>query len=622
MEILQKLKKALFGSDPERFDRELSKISKKLVDLKLVKSLSIANALRTIGGDRFYQNFLNNLFVQPDSDRISRYETYYQIYKRIPEVYQAIHIYVDNILSPDDLTKVSLNIVLPFDISEENTDVSKNKQIIRDIIQATNLEDKLYNIVKSVLIYGDSFVEIVNAKPYLKELKILRDHVEKVDSSHSKIIMEVSFDKENRQYKVKKALVESFVDNNANTDLVSELISENDKSQQSLQAVKPGQTSDLSFVDLRIHHPKNVVALYAMGECLGFLVFQPTQKLNQERAVSQQVLGQFVQLLKKNLPKVKEAIDKYPELESVIAKVLEKFNASQIRVKYVPPDMMAHFKIDSPETDPYGESILHSVVDIAKYLIAAEISTLIYRLTRAPEKRIIKVDVGQERQEVREILEEVKREWKQKEYAIVNSQSIQALLAEVSMFEDIYVPILDGRELFSIETIPGGDLNARIEDLMYFRKKILSALGVPSVYLNDETFEGATYEIRSNLAQQNIRFARTIVRIQKCLNRSLTHLIRCLVQLILPEKAIELSQYQVVFNPPKYLQMEREAEMINNITQMIQSLKDLGVPVEYLLKKYLPLDWDVIATEYKAIDQIKQFEGAKSSGEESGEIGF
>tara|TARA_R110000824_G_scaffold80978_1_gene203422 strand:- start:1052 stop:2839 length:1788 start_codon:yes stop_codon:yes gene_type:complete len=160
---------------------------------------------------------------------------------------------------------------------------------------------------------------------------------------------------------------------------------------------------------------------------------------------------------------------------------------------------------------PYGRSILDSTRKVYKQLIMAEDAMLIYRITRAPERRVFYVDVGNiPPAQVDSYLMQARD--KLKRTPLVNQTSGQQDMRfnPESILEDFFVPIRGDRGS-RIETLPGGENAAAIEDIEYLQNKMFISLGVPKSYLTaEEDLAG-----KGTLAQEDIKFARTIQRIQK-----------------------------------------------------------------------------------------------------------
>jgi hypothetical protein len=98
------------------------------------------------------------------------------------------------------------------------------------------------------------------------------------------------------------------------------------------------------------------------------------------------------------------------------------------------------------------------------------------------------------------------------------------------------------------------------------------------------------------LSEENILFARTVIRYQKFLSEQINDLIGKIFDLINPEEALVLlDTVKISFPIPKSLQYERESRYINELTNLIESLERIGVPKEYAKRRYLPqFDWEEI----------------------------
>jgi len=574
---LTRLKQIVYQDmDPSYYDEIISKVSNQLTNLKLVKQNSLMSLIYHLP-EQIRSTFLNELqrLNFQDTTRISRYRLFEQLYNQVPELYQGVGIYTDNILSPDVITKRTLLILSDEDIDFSNSIVNDTKSLFETIIEQTKLEEKCEEIVKTTLIDGDFYVEIVDANPLKKDWKVLQEQ-----KDNSQITgLEISYDTSKREFVIESVFVEDHTDD-----------------------------ASLSRITLMLHNPKHVTSFYVGNVCLGHLVIKPTYSArNQPNLFQKEVANKFVNFIMQHQSQVQKILNKYPGFKDELANVIANLNCEKATVRFVPADRMVHFKIPSSINYPYGESLFTPVKDIAKYLIAAERALLIYRLTRAPEKRVFKVNVFEEKTEIPEVLQEVIRETKQKEVAISNAGTLDALMSEITMFDDIYIPVIDGQPAFEVDTIPGGDLNAKIEDLKYYRDKLIAGLAIPPIYLRPEDQQA---DNKSTLAQENARFARTIIRMQKVFSEKLTELVRKIIQIVEPDKVVNAQYFYISFLPPTALMAEREQEVVNAVSNMIDTLSKYNIPPELLLKKYLPhIDWDSVKAVSTVSTKLSQLSG-------------
>jgi hypothetical protein len=173
---------------------------------------------------------------------------------------------------------------------------------------------------------------------------------------------------------------------------------------------------------------------------------------------------------------------------------------------------VAHFR-NLADTNylPYGKSMLEGARRVFKQLTLMEDAMLIHRMMRAPEKRIFKVDIGNiPPNEVDNFMQQIIG--KMKKTPVVNSDGEYNLKYNMeSITEDYYLPVRGGDSGTSIDTLPGLGNDGAIEDVEYLKNKMMAALKIPKAFLGYEEGVGS----KATLAAEDVRFARTIERLQK-----------------------------------------------------------------------------------------------------------
>ena len=173
---------------------------------------------------------------------------------------------------------------------------------------------------------------------------------------------------------------------------------------------------------------------------------------------------------------------------------------------------MAHFRLVSDGAKlPYGRSVLDPARKLWKQLQLAEDAMLVYRIIRAPERRVHYIEVGNlESADVHQYIEKIKRELKKSPIVDQKSGQMNLKYNPLTMEEDYFLPIR-GDKSSRIETLPGASNLGEIQDVEYLQNKLFAALKVPKPYLNySESMPGG-----SALSQADLRFSRTINRIQE-----------------------------------------------------------------------------------------------------------
>ena len=181
---------------------------------------------------------------------------------------------------------------------------------------------------------------------------------------------------------------------------------------------------------------------------------------------------------------------------------------------------IAHFRVlGNNKYNPYGTSVLEGARRIWRQLTLVEDAMMSYRIVRAPERRVFYVDVGAvSPQDVETYMQQVMTTLKRNQIVDADSGRVDLRYNPMSVEEDYYIPVRGGTQGTKIETLAGGQFTSQIEDVKYLREKLFSAIKIPQAYL----VAGENAEDRTSLSQKDIRFARTIQRLQKALISELT----------------------------------------------------------------------------------------------------
>jgi hypothetical protein len=180
---------------------------------------------------------------------------------------------------------------------------------------------------------------------------------------------------------------------------------------------------------------------------------------------------------------------------------------------------IAHFRLNGDSNFlPYGKSMIEGARRVWKQLMLMEDAMLIHRVMRAPEKRIFKVDVGNiPPNEVDNYMQKIINASKKVPFVDEKTGEYNLKYNMMNLIEDYYMPVRGSDNGTSIDTLKGLEYNM-IDDINYLKGKLMAALQIPKVYLGyEEDISG-----KATLAGQDVRFAKTIERIQKVLVSELT----------------------------------------------------------------------------------------------------
>jgi len=174
---------------------------------------------------------------------------------------------------------------------------------------------------------------------------------------------------------------------------------------------------------------------------------------------------------------------------------------------------MAHFRLLGDDRKlPYGTSMLEKARRIWKQLVLAEDAMLIYRTSRAPERRVFKVFVGNmDDKDVEAYVQRVANKFKRDQVVDSKTGNVDLRFNQMAVDQDYFIPVRDPAATMPIETLPGAQNLSEIADIEYIQKKLVTALRIPKAFLGFEEPVGNG----DNLSLLDIRFARTINKIQK-----------------------------------------------------------------------------------------------------------
>ena len=207
---------------------------------------------------------------------------------------------------------------------------------------------------------------------------------------------------------------------------------------------------------------------------------------------------------------------------------------------------MAHFRLLGDDRKlPYGTSMLEKARRIWKQLLLSEDAMLIYRTSRAPERRMFKVFVGNmDDKDVEAYVQRVANKFKRDQVVDNKTGNVDLRFNQMAVDQDYFIPVRDAAAPDPITTLPGAQNLSEIADIEYIQKKLLTALRVPKAFLG---FEETTGDGK-NLSLQDIRFARTINRIQKCMLAELNKI--AIIHLFLLGFEDELSNFTLSLTNP------------------------------------------------------------------------
>jgi hypothetical protein len=244
---------------------------------------------------------------------------------------------------------------------------------------------------------------------------------------------------------------------------------------------------------------------------------------------------------------------------------------------------------------PFGNSILESIFKVYKQKELLEDAIIIYRIQRAPERRVFYIDVGNMPSHLAmSFVERVKNEVNQRRIPSVTGGSqtvIDAGYNPLSINEDYFFPQTSEGRGSKVEVLPGGTNLGEIDDLKFFTNKLFRALRIPSSYLPTGSDDGGSNfnDGRVGTAYiQELRFNKYCERLQSLMNEQFD----IEFKLYMYNKGINIDSniFEVKFNPPQNFAAYRQTEMDTARVQTYGSVAAIPhLSKRFALKRYLGL---------------------------------
>jgi len=284
---------------------------------------------------------------------------------------------------------------------------------------------------------------------------------------------------------------------------------------------------------------------------------------------------------------------------------------------------VAHFRLLSDSNYlPYGKSQIEGTRKIWKQLSLMEDAMMIHRIMRAPEKRVFKLDIGNiPPSEVENFMQKTISKMKRAPVVDETTGDYNLKYNMQNITEDFFLPVRGGDSGTSIDSLPGLTYEAT-EDIEYLKNKLLASLRIPKAFLGFEDQIGS----KATLAAEDVRFARTIERIQRITISELTKI--GIVHLFAQGyQDSDLINFELELTSPSTIYEQEKIELWNNKTSLAESmLRDGLLSTEWIYKnifgftdKEIKDEDDKIVFDYKQKFRRQQIENEGNDPAKSGE---
>jgi hypothetical protein len=254
-------------------------------------------------------------------------------------------------------------------------------------------------------------------------------------------------------------------------------------------------------------------------------------------------------------------------------------------------------------------SYLHKAIKPVNQLRMIEDAVVIYRIARAPERRIFKIDVGNlPKVKAEQYLRDVMARYRNKLVYDASTGEIRDDRNYMSMLEDFWLPSREGGRGTDISTLPGGQNLGEIADIEYFQKKLYRSLNVPVSRL--ESTQGFNLGRASEITRDELKFTKFVQRLRKKFTELFNDLLK--TQLIL-KKVISEEDWHTISHNLQYDFLQdghfaelKQSEMMRERIQLVNEMRDMVgkyFSVEYMRKNVLKQSESEIAEMDKQIKQ-------------------
>lgn len=588
-----------------------------------------------------------------NSGRVSRYNEYEAICAKIPYCFRALECWVDHIVSPDEILKTSLQIC-PFDKDETTDDVACAIGRLKTITKHFDIDNKIRDIIRTTLKLGDNFIELVKTPNGANTLVVLNEGFDPAPYNGIDVLLNKKYvyteskavgnKKVDTQKSIKIVIDEAIsgfslggIFSALGTNMSSPNYPDMQTTFKDISGLTPkskdnsgGHKSDdyveadkfkskydkiekdankntlespliqLHDISMVIHDPRYVIRLETkrFKVCLGYLVFPKVDIINVNSGAVNNIDAMCAQLLldvKRKLSskgtKVADDIHLSDDIKKVLLVHLQHIDKNDdLKIRYVNPDLMQHFKLSTSKYFPYGASIFDPVMFACRMYIAQKTAAVVKQINASTDKRFISLEIGLPR-DAKNVIEQMKEQINKKRITVDSLGNTDTIPSQISTWENIFIPMKDGKKYVEIDHQQWSpNANEDTEALKNAANEIVGDLGVPASYLNIAENSGN----RATLTAESINWARSIIAKQQeltpCL-RQFYYKVYCLVWGV--KKADVLKKIQITFQMPRIAPMTNNIEFIENSSRAIEALSGLGLSKEYLKREYMPyIDWE------------------------------
>ena len=284
--------------------------------------------------------------------------------------------------------------------------------------------------------------------------------------------------------------------------------------------------------------------------------------------------------------------------------------ANQEVTETIPSDDMIWFSLNDDISDhaPFGESVLRAIYRAQKQKELLEDSIIIYRIQRAPERRVFYVDVGKmPPQRVKQYLEQIKNDIRQKKIPTYGGgvDQVDSVYNPHSMNEDFFFAQRPDGRGSKVEVLPGGQGLGELADLEYFQWKVFRGLRIPLSYMREGQDNAIYNDGKTGVAYiQELRFAMYIKRLQGYVAKVIDYEFKRYLRNA--GINIDPSIFKLTLPEPENFGVYRQQQLDSDLLNTASTANGLEyLSKRFLLEKYLQLtDEEILLNERKRAEEL------------------
>ena len=256
---------------------------------------------------------------------------------------------------------------------------------------------------------------------------------------------------------------------------------------------------------------------------------------------------------------------------------------------------------------PYGTSVLEPARRIWRQLTLLEDAMMAYRVVRSPERRVFYIDVGGiPEKEIEQHMQRIVTQMKKNQVIDAKTGRVDLRYNPMSTDEDYFIPVRGGSSNTRVESLPGGTYTGDVDDVKYLRDKLFSALKVPPSYLTQAEGGG---EEKTTLAQKDVRFSRTIRRLQRSVVAELEK-IAVIHLYTLGYRGKDLLSFKLNLNSPSKIAELQELEHWRTKFEIAGAATEGFFSKRWIAKNLLNLSDEEIVRNQREMFYDKKFEAS------------